>query len=979
MFSFIGNKDCVSTQYIEINSTGTIQCSFQEGFFGVIWYNSTDLFHDEAVLTMKDSVKSGRGFTSGKLDIYPNGSLIINNVSIADEGNYTVIKLETSQQKDKPYVISVSVIAHPLSNQPEIDFCDNSGGICFQTLDKKSNLLCSLRDARPVIAINWLVRTIEGDRKLSSHLSIASEDGILFTSRASTNNPFLYSPLLTLLVCKGESSATILEDNESLVLVQNRDESLMTSQPRKLLLQNGSVLELYCSNSHISYLVWQLKTTSDIKFKNVLLAVYLEEEITQNYEKEYKSMTTGSLILNDVGIQHEGVYRCISGNGYKNHITLYEVLVFVLASPTHIVVEGCPVQQYCVLNVEPEGTLTCSLNGIRPHVELDLEDVSGSSSTFLTFFNKHLTVKSNGDTFDVSLTLQYRFSGGSGSRVTVECKVTKTDIEQFYLSTKFDLLFLFYFVKIEQVFVRELKEKYRDLYDGVQPIPYIRDRLYCVDSVFVEGGIEYMATREKVGGQAIWRNLETYINILSDEQVKSTRRILEGEPGYGKSTLLLQLAYDWCNKIPSSHLEKTDVLILLRLRQLRGVISVYKAIKQFLLPKDSTLTESDIEDILRKSSSIVILLDGYDEYPDQDTNSDVINIIKRNMFQQVDVIVTTRSAYLPKEYPALTKRLRLTGFDDKARDQYIRKAVVADDTNAEQKINDRLKENPVLKDLCQVPLLFVMFAHMSHENDSFQTFTSVTKFFRYMISCFHSHMKNKMKDENVEKYDLFETDHSKLDQLAFDALNSATPQIVWTKDDMCRMLGNDFYEQYVRIGILREEEVLDITNNTEIGRYKTEVQFYHKLFCEWYAAHYLSEYAAREEVTFNPWAKSAQTEHSVYGIDPLVDCNYETGKGNETDDYFKYLDPFDLQYVYRFACGINSKAAEKIIEYLKSRKDALRFAALCSLERSGKVEDVLHNVQDLCSTTVYIRNDDTFLLQRSNIQLLEIAETNKVR
>ncbi|KAJ8018981.1 NACHT, LRR and PYD domains-containing protein 14 [Holothuria leucospilota] len=466
------------------------------------------------------------------------------------------------------------------------------------------------------------------------------------------------------------------------------------------------------------------------------------------------------------------------------------------------------------------------------------------------------------------------------------------------------------------------------------------------------------------------------------------RRIIEGEPGYGKSTLTLQLSYDWCNKIQLSYLKDIDVLILLRLRQLGGVTSVYRAIKQFLLPRDSKLTESDIADIISECSSLLVILDGYDEYPQQDVHvdSDVISIIMRNMFQQFEVILTTRLSYLPKKYPAMTKRLKLTGFDDNARDQYIKKAVVGDDVTAAEKIIQRLKENPVLGDLCQVPLFFVMFAHMSHESKQFQKFNSVTSFFRYMISCFHSHMKNKMEDENVKKYDLFETEHTGLDKLAFEGLSRKDQQIVWSKHYMCERLGRDFYDQYVRIGILVEEEVLDISDDSnaiisEHIQYKTEVRFYHKLFCEWYAAHHLSEYASRDDVTFDPWEESEESEY--FDSDSVNDDNddepgYRYNVESQTDHYLKYLDPFDLQYVYRFTCGLNRKAADKIIEYLKTREEEGKFAILCILERSGKVEDVLEDVEDLCSELIQINSGDTLLLQRSIIQLLEIATANKV-
>ncbi|KAJ8050675.1 Protein NLRC5 [Holothuria leucospilota] len=291
-------------------------------------------------------------------------------------------------------------------------------------------------------------------------------------------------------------------------------------------------------------------------------------------------------------------------------------------------------------------------------------------------------------------------------------------------------------------FVNSIKITYRGIYEKVQPIPFIRDNLLCVDNVFIDSGVERLI---KKGVNGTWQKLESYHCLFNDLPPAPTRCILFGEPGFGKSTLALQLVYDWCNSCLNSPLKDVDILIFLRLRQLMDVSSIFKAIKQFILPHDSPLSESDITEIIYSSKSVVILLDGFDEYANKRgaDDDDVTKIITGRMFQNLFVVVTTRPSFKPVEMPANTVQLRLKGFDTEAQENYLRKTVGGSDLKAITKIRSYIEENHILRDLCEVPLFFAMFSHMFFQKEMTMQFDSATSFFRYMIGSFHEHMKNK--------------------------------------------------------------------------------------------------------------------------------------------------------------------------------------------------------------------------------------------
>ncbi|XP_071851536.1 uncharacterized protein [Apostichopus japonicus] len=507
---------------------------------------------------------------------------------------------------------------------------------------------------------------------------------------------------------------------------------------------------------------------------------------------------------------------------------------------------------------------------------------------------------------------------------------------------------LYFFTDKKSLLVNALKRRYKIQYDAIQPIPYIKERLYCVDKVFVEGGTEFYIVRG-TADKGEWVRVNSYRDIFTDSRIKSTRRIIEAEAGYGKSTVTLQLAYDWCNGVESSPLKDVEILILLRLRQLGNVKSIYKAIKLFLLAGEPRIKSSDIKNIIESCSSVEILLDGYDEYPDKNkrTGNDVDRIITNDLFEDLDASLTTR--YLPKDYDRYnTKRVRLVGFDKKARDQYIRKAIAGDNEEIVEDIKRALKDNPILDDLCQVPIFFVTFAHMTHEKEYFKTLKSVTEFFRHMIQCFHNHMRKKSLDKNTKKHiSEYEIEHTELSNVAFEGLSNENQQLSWGREELGERLGQGFYDHYILVGILVEEEVADVTNEMTAAKHiqtKTEARFYHKLFCEYYASFALVNKVAA--------ARNA----------------------NKVKKILDKIDPFDLQYLYRFSCGIDAKVGSKIIEYLKGRKDGDKFAILCIMEQAGEIDDgIKKSVREICSKVFYLPYDDNKLIQRSSIQLLDIA------
>lgn len=80
---------CKDTQHFDYGGSATIQCHFPENFYSVYWYNSAEV-RETPIISLKDSMKIGDGYTSGEFDITSDGSLIINKVTLQHNHTFSV-------------------------------------------------------------------------------------------------------------------------------------------------------------------------------------------------------------------------------------------------------------------------------------------------------------------------------------------------------------------------------------------------------------------------------------------------------------------------------------------------------------------------------------------------------------------------------------------------------------------------------------------------------------------------------------------------------------------------------------------------------------------------------------------------------------------------------------------------------------------------------------------------------------------------
>ena len=310
--------------------------------------------------------------------------------------------------------------------------------------------------------------------------------------------------------------------------------------------------------------------------------------------------------------------------------------------------------------------------------------------------------------------------------------------------------------------------------------------------------------------------------------------LIEGAPGIGKSVLVFELCRRWFRK--EEILQHYSLLLLLRLRDknVQNKLSSVDELLGYFLHSQSW-KQLAIQDIIDNSGEgVMIILDGYDELPDEvPNNGDIIDKIMQSL-PLATVIVTSRPSVKRQLTQSINFKhhIEVLGFNEDSRTEYIHKFFKGDEVLNEN-FHQYIKRFPKFKEFLYVPINLVIildvFQHSLVDSSTSCLPETMTELYDTLVRMLiYRHLKNT-NDVNFKH----------LKELPQPALSTFHNLCKLAYDGICNKQQLVFYRQesFETLGLMQKESQMVPSEGGDVFVYS----FLHLTIQEFLAAYHIHE------------------------------------------------------------------------------------------------------------------------------------------
>ena len=310
--------------------------------------------------------------------------------------------------------------------------------------------------------------------------------------------------------------------------------------------------------------------------------------------------------------------------------------------------------------------------------------------------------------------------------------------------------------------------------------------------------------------------------------------LIEGAPGIGKSVLAFELCRQWFKK--EETLQHYSLLLLLRLRD-KNVQNKLSSVDELLgcFLCSQSWKQQAIQDIIDNSGEgVMIILDGYDELPDEVLNNgDIIDQIIQSL-PLATVIVTSRPSVKRRLTQTInfTHHIEVLGFTEDSRTEYISKFFKGDKI-LNEKFHQYIQRFPKFKEFLYVPINLVIildvFQHSLVDSSTFCLPETMTELYDTLVRML---IYRHLKDTN-------DVNFQHLKELPQPALSTFHNLCKLAYDGICNKQQLVFYHQesFETLGLMQKESQMLPNEGGDVFVYS----FLHLTIQEFLAAYHVHE------------------------------------------------------------------------------------------------------------------------------------------
>ena len=322
--------------------------------------------------------------------------------------------------------------------------------------------------------------------------------------------------------------------------------------------------------------------------------------------------------------------------------------------------------------------------------------------------------------------------------------------------------------------------------------------------------------------------------------------LIEGAPGIGKTVLAKEIAYNWAI---GELLQDIKILFLLFLRdpRLHNVSDVKHLIEYVTI--NCGLRKDEVENCTAQlvHAKIGFVLDGLDEY-DSKNNLFFVNLIAGKVFLNAVVVCTSRPTVTLSLHSRIDRRIEILGLPEEEQNNYIELSL-AGLPGKKKDLDKYLTRNPMIKNLCRVPLHLAILLYLFKQGSLPETLTEINESFIIHTIFRNMEKSNVLVDGIIDKLkhlpkEVFDF-ACKLSKVAYNGLNKH--KIVFTFDEIKEICPNimEMPGAVNGFGLLQA-----VQHYPEIGVGKTmSFNFLHFTMQEFLAAYFISTLSNEEQLS----------------------------------------------------------------------------------------------------------------------------------